>query len=219
MAGLQGPSLQGPGSMNSSDPYAGLAYSIRSLGERLAALERGAPLRSAGISVAPEGMTFDRALKVAGDLEVTGHAAIVGTLSLPAGIIDNDALASPVAVAGNSAVVNGAAIGSAWTNVLTTTIPAPAWAGKALISASGSVTATAQGGPALIQARIGIDGAYSETFEWIAQLSGDQLICSPISFRDYDPGATVTVTLEARRTAGASGSVLGRLVATGTFLR
>ncbi|MGV8965343.1 MAG: hypothetical protein ACOH2F_03605 [Cellulomonas sp.] len=180
---------------------------------------RSSLLANTGLSVNPQGMVVDSSMTVAGNLDVTGHAAITGTLSLPAGIIDNDALANPVAVAGNSAVVNDATIGSAWTNVLTTTIPAPEWAGKALISATGSATSTAQGGAALIQARIGIDGAYSDLFEWVAQLSGDQIICSPISFRDYDPGATVTVTLDARRTAGASTTVLGRLVATGTFLR
>ena len=50
-----------------------------------------------GISITAEGVsTVDGELDVTGDLVVSGHAAITGTLSLPSGIIDNDALANPV---------------------------------------------------------------------------------------------------------------------------
>lgn len=53
-------------------------------------------LRTAGIRLSRLGMFIDSSLNVGGDLNVSGHAAITGTLSLPSGIIDNDALANPV---------------------------------------------------------------------------------------------------------------------------
>lgn len=47
-------------------------------------------LSSAGLSVSPDGLTVDS------ELLVTGSTRIEGTLDLPAGIIGNDALTSPV---------------------------------------------------------------------------------------------------------------------------
>jgi len=44
------------------------------------------------------GVTGENELTVDGALIVTGHMEVGGTLSLPAGIIDNDALANPVEV-------------------------------------------------------------------------------------------------------------------------
>lgn len=85
-----------------------LVNEMKKLDQRLSAVERGAPLRSAGISVTEDGMVVDRSLAVTGDLDVTGdaefsgdttiggNASITGTLSLPNGIIDNDALTSPM---------------------------------------------------------------------------------------------------------------------------
>jgi len=50
-----------------------------------------------GTSVVAEDVTeVDGSLNVVGSLNVSGPAVITGTLSLPAGIIDNAALASPV---------------------------------------------------------------------------------------------------------------------------
>lgn len=58
-------------------------------------------LKAAGMSVGPDGLTIDS------ELLVTGATRIEGTLSLPAGIIDNDALANPVKIVGASGATLG----------------------------------------------------------------------------------------------------------------
>lgn len=72
-------------------------------------------------------------LLIEGDLEVTGNTVIGGTLSLPAGIIDNDALANPVRAAGNSVIQN--AIGAATSDqaYASASIPVPAGFSQALV--------------------------------------------------------------------------------------
>ncbi len=115
-------SLQSPGRQNSPEPFADLVAKIQAMQRELGDLTSSL-LRSAGISVSPEGMTVDRALEVLGqmnvqgDLDVSGGAVfsgdmrIEGTLSLPAGIIDNEALANPIESRSN----HNAATGFAWT--------------------------------------------------------------------------------------------------------
>lgn len=127
MSGLQGPSLQGPGSQNSPDAYAGLASAIRSLSDRLAQIERGAPLRAAGISVAPEGMT------------INSNLDIQGALTLKPGIIGNDALANPLDADANSASQAGTAIGTASTVRATVTFTVPPGYTRALIISTAGV--------------------------------------------------------------------------------
>lgn len=57
MGGLTGPSLQGPGRQNDATDYADLREIIRSLSQRIAEMERGAPLRQAGIVTRPRAIT------------------------------------------------------------------------------------------------------------------------------------------------------------------
>jgi hypothetical protein len=111
-----------------------------------------------GMSATAEGeTTVDGSLIVTGDLEVSGNAAITGplavhgtaafdgattiggnaaitgTLSLPAGIIDNEALTSPVELGNASGGSNGMAINVADTDLATATIPVPAGYSQALV--------------------------------------------------------------------------------------
>lgn len=112
-------SLQGPARQNSPDPFADLVSRLQAMQREMSDMTTSL-LKSAGIRVAPEGMTIESGLEVlgslnvsgplsaSGDLDITGdatfsgdttiggNAAITGTLSLPAGIIDNEALASPL---------------------------------------------------------------------------------------------------------------------------
>lgn len=152
-------SLQGPGSQNDPGSFADLAAKIRSLNERIEALERGSMLRPAGISVSPEGMTIDSSLTVNGDLTTTGdtvitgdlttsgntviggNASITGTLSLPAGIIDNDALANPIAQDSQWGRATGMAIPNAWTELASCSITIPAGFTRLQFSAIGMVQA------------------------------------------------------------------------------
>ena len=94
-------SLQGPGRQNDPSAFADLAQQLQRIRGELNDVG-SAILKAAGIRVSPESMTIERTLEVLGSLDVSGNATfsgdmrIEGTLSLPAGIIDNEALANPV---------------------------------------------------------------------------------------------------------------------------
>lgn len=113
-------------------------------------------LGTAGIRLTQLGMFIDSSLTVGGSLDVTGpmvvggtadfdgdttiggNAAITGTLSLPAGIIDNDALANPVKP---SAVSFSAShtLTTTLTSVASTTVTVPAGFTSAVVSGLGTV--------------------------------------------------------------------------------
>jgi len=80
-----------------------------------------------GTSVVAENVTeVDGTLNVVGNLNVSGPAVITGTLSLPAGIINNDALANPTMGQKVYASAQNFAPSTTLTTVLTTTITVPA---------------------------------------------------------------------------------------------
>jgi len=138
---------------------------IRDLQKRLAAVERGAPLRAAGIGVNEDGMVVGSSLGVTGDLNVSGdaafsgdldvsgdaefsgdtiiggNAAITGTLSLPNGIINNDALANPIAFGSGFADNDGFSLAAAGANVCSFNMVVPAGYTKALVTALGVISA------------------------------------------------------------------------------
>lgn len=100
-------------------------------------------LSTAGIKVTPEGLTVERSLDVNGELLVTGATRIEGTLSLPAGIIDNEALANPVTFASNFGDSEGFGTpASAWLEVASTTIVIPAGFAKLQFTSFGMVNGT-----------------------------------------------------------------------------
>lgn len=132
-----------------------LLNEIKSLRRDVAELQRGAALRGAGIRVSPEGMTVNSSLavqgsldasgnatftgdtEIGGDLDVTGradlsgdttiggNAAITGTLSLPNGIIDNDALANPIVQQSEQGVAESFGITTSPVQRATYQIPVP----------------------------------------------------------------------------------------------
>lgn len=126
---------------NDEDGFGRLLKELREVKQRLAAVERGAPLKSAGIGVNENGMVVDSSLDVAGDLNVSGNTAITGTLSLPNGIIDNDALAHPLGMGSDFAVTTGFSLPNAWTSYATTSITIPAGFTRMQFTALGVVTA------------------------------------------------------------------------------
>lgn len=93
---------KGTGQGADNQGMARLVNQMRSLQAQLNELKGAAPLRAAGVHAAPDGLTVDSSLTVGGDLTangdtvIGGNATITGTLSLPAGIINNEALANPV---------------------------------------------------------------------------------------------------------------------------
>jgi len=95
-----------------------------------------------GTSVtAPGEQTVDGSLNVTGNLEVSGHAAITGTLSLPAGIINNDALASPVEVGSIYLDVTNFGLTTSWVSLASATVTVPAGFTSALVTVTGQVGA------------------------------------------------------------------------------
>jgi len=93
-----------------------------------------------GTSVSAEGVTtVDGELDVTGDLVVSGHAVITGTLSLPAGIINNDALTSPTVPQFIYATTNTYVVTITETTRASVTVTVPAGFTAAVVSVMGRV--------------------------------------------------------------------------------
>jgi hypothetical protein len=97
-------------------------------------------LATAGIQAVPDGIVVNGSETVNGPLTINGAATITGTLSLPAGIIGNDALSDPVSPLATHVGTNnfGLATGP---NVeqLRATIPVPAGYTQALVFATATM--------------------------------------------------------------------------------
>lgn len=173
-------SLQGPGSQNSPEPFADLVARLKGLQRELGDVTN-AVLRSAGIRVSPEGMSVESALSilgaldvsgdmdVSGDLDVSGGATfsgdmvIEGTLSLPAGIIDNEALANPLELDADFGAASGFGLtGGSWVEVTSASITIPAGFTRLQFVAAGMVNAVnSTGGTQNLYVQVGrqINGA------------------------------------------------------------
>jgi len=125
--------------------------------ERLLSQLTGANILSAADVFASKG-----GLTIASQLLVTGATRIEGTLSLPAGIIDNDALASPVVPDRFTGSAAGFGV-NGWTTVAAATVAVPAGFTKCVIAANGYYRAqnnSAAGG--YLAGRVLINGAPGE---------------------------------------------------------
>lgn len=147
-------SLQGPGRQNDPQAFADLVARLTEMRREMSDMTSSL-LRSAGIRVSPEGMSIESALEilgsldVSGDLNVTGsatfsgdttiggNARITGTLSLPAGIIDNEALASPLVTAHGFGDADGFGLTPTRTTITSMTLTVPAGFTTSLIIADG----------------------------------------------------------------------------------
>lgn len=99
-------------------------------------------LARSGLSVPEEDVTqVDGSLNVVGDLNVSGAAEITGTLSLPAGIIDNEALAKPVVPQTVWERASGFSVAVPWSTVITKTVTVPDGFTTLDVEASARVTA------------------------------------------------------------------------------
>lgn len=143
MAGLQGPSLQGPGRQNDPGDFAGIASMIRAMSDRISELERGASLRTAGISVAPTGMTIASALTVGGTLATTGATTIGGTL----GVTGTTTLGAPTTVSGTLGVTGVTTLGAATTVSGSLNVTGPMTVGGTLSLPAGIIDNAALASP------------------------------------------------------------------------
>lgn len=131
---------------------------LRALEAQVAALASARSLEAA--TIGRGGLT----VASGGTLHVTGATIIDGTLSLPAGIIDNDALTSPA----NFAVANGASSGIAFgvtqVTMAADTLTVPSGYSRALVMMTASVGGTSPAG-----------GGNLYGFPRIAGVAGDQI--------------------------------------------
>lgn len=111
-------------------------------------------LRTAGLIAAPNKLT------VQGELDVTGPMVVGGTLSLPAGIIGNAALANPVSPSQFYLSTSGTSLPNAtWTTVASQTLTVPTGFTKVLVIASAITRLTYSGtAPVELDANINING-------------------------------------------------------------
>jgi hypothetical protein len=94
-------------------------------------LERDIQQLAAANPFGPMGMS-----PTAGGVNITGNLAVTGTLSLPAGIIDNEALANPVQIGTASNGVNNYAITTASTVRASVTLTVPTGFTQAVVIAN-----------------------------------------------------------------------------------
>jgi hypothetical protein len=129
-------------------PQAGqFAATPSGLGALFARLERMErllrELTGADILSAADVLVSKEGLSIAGELLVTGNMRVQGTLSLPAGIIDNDALAAPVVpVPFNFTAGPFGTTGGMWESKATLALPTPAGFSRAVVLANAGVTLT-----------------------------------------------------------------------------
>jgi len=140
-------------------------------------------------------------LDVDADATFGGAMAITGTLSLPAGIIDNDALTSPIVYASNNSVNVGTAVTTTRTNKATATVAVTAGFTKAQVWAFsdamavnrtaaddylyvGTTINTYEGGENYVDCRIDAGNSVSHTaVTALAGLTGGDLINCTVTSR------------------------------------
>lgn len=110
-------------------------------------------LKQAGITVEPDTIRFG------------GNVAIEGTLSLPAGIIDNEALANPISTGTGFGDADGFSIAAADSNVCSFGLVVPAGYTKALVTALGVAFCYNDSGTfTYMRARVFIDSPGASTW-------------------------------------------------------
>lgn len=115
---------------------------LRDQQEQLRKQGSASVLARSGLSVPAEDVTqVDGSLNVVGDLNVSGAAAITGTLSLPAGIIDNDALAEPVIPGVVNLYAENFSLSAAFVERVGVNLTVPSGCTRLLASASAWVSA------------------------------------------------------------------------------
>ena len=220
---------------------------IRKQGDRLRDSTKNL-LGSAGIRLKPGRMVVEQSLDVEGDLTATGsttiggrldvtgnarfsgdttiggNAAITGTLSLPAGIIGNDALATPIEMGAANASQTGFALSGTSTPLAVGVIPIPAGFSRATVhtfSTMSVILDTTSTPVAYLAAAI--DGV-SGLEQWgLLMTSSPTVTIAASSVRELGGlnGGAITVSCMARATAaiGVTAANSANTTATVTFRR
>ena len=116
-----------------------LVRRIKDLERTVQQLAAANPLGAAGIRAVDGGVVVEGSETVNGPLTINGPATITGTLSLPAGIIGNDALAAPIESRTIYADADGFTLTPAEQDFCTTSFTVPDGYTTAVIVATGTV--------------------------------------------------------------------------------
>lgn len=214
---------------------------IATVARQLEEVQRGAPLRAGGVGaggITVKGGTIrvlnggnlevDGEATFGGDTTVGGNMRITGTLSLPAGIIDNDALSSPVIPATAGAAGVGGSVGTTEITAAVDTIAIPWGCTRALVlvtcSVSFSTNAPSNTIPG-VRAYVAATGGAATTgsrMESNLQATNDLISINAHTKANYvglTPGGLLTVAALARCTGGTISVVRSDVDAIITFLR
>lgn len=159
---------------------------------------------------------------VSGELRVTGDTVIEGTLSLPEGIIDNDALANPVASGRYDGTTTGLTLTTTATTLHTGTISVPSGFSTALVMAFvqvGGLNPT--GGVDNVRATARIQGVDGDTvIESVsAGFVGHSIAMFTRTVTGLSAGDDVTISVRGATINGGYSGATGRVSAIAVFLR
>lgn len=128
-------------------------------------------------------------------------------LTLRAGIVGNDALANPVAFAGNKGSVNAVLPPTSYGTACTADLTIPSWAGSVVVMATASISATSSGSPGgAVIGDILIDGAAgdSDVLTLAAGASGNFAVLAQRTYTATPP--TISVSLSWYRQNAIAGA-------------
>lgn len=169
---------------------------------------KGGQIEVQDASGAMQALLDDSGIDVDGTLHVSGNTVIDGTLSLPAGIIDNDALANPVSAATFTASsVLSLTFTNAYQSFLTKNIPVPAGFTEAVVMATVVATGIASSSsPATAECRAVIGGNIGPSIAALS--SGGVVAVSPHSVHLTGlSGGNIAVVAQARDGTSGGGSL------------
>ncbi|WP_426986548.1 hypothetical protein [Pseudarthrobacter sp. Y6] len=212
-----------PGDMFKGDDY--LVRKVRDLERFVQQLAAANQLGAAGIRAVDGGITVEGSQTVNGPLTINGAAVITGTLDLPAGIIGNDALSSPVTIGTASDGIGNYAINTASTVRKSITLTCPAGFTQAVVTANPTAmgynsTATAD----YLYVQSVIQGVGSGELYTSAPAGVGVGLAAPfhLSLTGLTDGETITVAVATRAGNGTWAASTGNqanIYATAIFLR
>ena len=161
----------------------------------------GAPTTVSGTLGVSGVTTLGAATTVSGSLNVTGPMTVGGTLSLPAGIIDNASLVSPItSAAAAPGTGSGFNVSTSQATKASTTIAVPSGYTQALVMAVGSLT-MADTAANRFDTRCGIAGNYGAALPNLANTVGSTSAAHTRFLTGLSGG---TITLEVQALAAVS---------------
>lgn len=120
-----------PGSQFKSEDW--ISRELKEIRQELQQIQAANPLATAGIQAVMDGIVVNGSETVNGPLVVNGAMSVTGTLDLPAGIINNDALANPLNVGRTSGAATNFALTTTPQTFALATIPVPSGFTTALV--------------------------------------------------------------------------------------